>query len=946
MKKSAFLSAVLAAGACLCLLAAPASASVLRGDCNGDGSLTSADAVQLLRSTLLPEQYASADPDTDYNGDGEFNSGDAVYLLRHVMMPELYPLAGGAEAAEETEQIRASVESTLKDLAYRLSFDAAYPDKLTSSWLEEKTADALGLSEDYTVKVDDAGFAELRDGYIEHYLNGDYTHPSLPFTVSGPKGGAAEFSCSVYLRARQEDYVKNRMIERISAAGIWNGKLSSEGDVTLEIGTEVLSADLLAAALAEQIDFSGMEYGAEVSVIVEDNEWVESIDEMYQDAEIGEEVEEWLDVIFTGLTQDDEENNVYRVKATISICVRFGVTKTVPESGFCEDEDGNTCYYLFGEKQTGWRFIDGEYYFFDEDGTLVPDKPVPDGLSKNFDAEEDGIVLVKDGKVRFTLLYDPGLKDFLRDAADPLIGFVEEFTGEALPLTNRALFNPEGAENRQSPVIIIGRGEGEDLADTGLFQYSIKAKGSQIILGAWCDWLIDESVEKLVSLMRDGISGDDIIIDVPDLVCDSEAMRNRRTDPGRNRLGQFTVTYYLGPTPEEIVADEQIVADMAALGITRLQLDAADPSAARAASAIAAKYGLEVEFYQRGRLEWRTNKSREDGNYIDPADQEQAVMWSVYDYQDVGNLVQWYLCDEPVVKYFESIRDITDAFHKYSDLPVLVNLLPGWDDAIAYRIIKPYTYLDYLANALDDAGADMITFDRYPFYYGDRYQAVYNDPQYIRNMLEFKYVTETHCIPAGMIIQQAGGQSPQLYREQFRWETNLSLAYGFNYISYFLYDYRDEAEGFRGVLDENKRPNLSYDELKAGTSDSFAFGRYLADKKLVMAMHKNTEENNCAPEYFPYHGLGEITTNDKAVISWFDGEDGEVIFFVNFEWQSGKENGRYSLDDLGGASLEAYDPASESWKPAEQLADVTRTEKGYDLNLEAGAAILLRIVNG
>ena len=62
-----------------------------RGDMNGDETLNSADAIYLLRHTIMPSLYPLAQP-ADVNGDGVVNSADAIYLLRHVIMPELYPL--------------------------------------------------------------------------------------------------------------------------------------------------------------------------------------------------------------------------------------------------------------------------------------------------------------------------------------------------------------------------------------------------------------------------------------------------------------------------------------------------------------------------------------------------------------------------------------------------------------------------------------------------------------------------------------------------------------------------------------------------------------------------------------------------------------------------------------------------------------------------------------
>ena len=67
------------------------SAGVIRGDVDGDGLKTGADAVYLLRHTLISSQYP-INQSADMNRDGVETAADAVYLLRHVLMPHRYPL--------------------------------------------------------------------------------------------------------------------------------------------------------------------------------------------------------------------------------------------------------------------------------------------------------------------------------------------------------------------------------------------------------------------------------------------------------------------------------------------------------------------------------------------------------------------------------------------------------------------------------------------------------------------------------------------------------------------------------------------------------------------------------------------------------------------------------------------------------------------------------------
>ena len=72
--------------------AGPSEPDVLRGDVNGDGNLTNADAVYLLRNIMLGDSYP-INQSADMNGDGSVTNADAVYLLRYIMLGDSYPLA-------------------------------------------------------------------------------------------------------------------------------------------------------------------------------------------------------------------------------------------------------------------------------------------------------------------------------------------------------------------------------------------------------------------------------------------------------------------------------------------------------------------------------------------------------------------------------------------------------------------------------------------------------------------------------------------------------------------------------------------------------------------------------------------------------------------------------------------------------------------------------------
>lgn len=64
---------------------------VCSADFTGDGVLTDADAIYLLRHTLFSDVYPIQGLG-DVNGDEEITDADAIYLLRHTLFPNIYPL--------------------------------------------------------------------------------------------------------------------------------------------------------------------------------------------------------------------------------------------------------------------------------------------------------------------------------------------------------------------------------------------------------------------------------------------------------------------------------------------------------------------------------------------------------------------------------------------------------------------------------------------------------------------------------------------------------------------------------------------------------------------------------------------------------------------------------------------------------------------------------------
>ena len=89
------------------------------GDVDGDGEVTSDDAIYLLYNTFDPIGHP-IDQWTDYDRDGEVTSDDAIYLLYHTFNPSDYPLLRGLAGNRWAGPIRPCPRAWAKPLPLNL----------------------------------------------------------------------------------------------------------------------------------------------------------------------------------------------------------------------------------------------------------------------------------------------------------------------------------------------------------------------------------------------------------------------------------------------------------------------------------------------------------------------------------------------------------------------------------------------------------------------------------------------------------------------------------------------------------------------------------------------------------------------------------------------------------------------------------------------------------
>ena len=113
------------------------------GDVDGDGSVTSADAIYLLYSSVFGEDEYPIAEGCDFNADGKVDSRDAVYLLYNVIWgDEYYPLPGSGDIGSETTgRVAITLVDEGKSTLYKLIPGADLPvldDRFDSEWVRSR----------------------------------------------------------------------------------------------------------------------------------------------------------------------------------------------------------------------------------------------------------------------------------------------------------------------------------------------------------------------------------------------------------------------------------------------------------------------------------------------------------------------------------------------------------------------------------------------------------------------------------------------------------------------------------------------------------------------------------------------------------------------------------------------------------------------------------------
>jgi hypothetical protein len=391
------------------------------------------------------------------------------------------------------------------------------------------------------------------------------------------------------------------------------------------------------------------------------------------------------------------------------------------------------------------------------------------------------------------------------------------------------------------------------------------------------------------------------------------------------KLGAPIVTYYVGPTLTDAVAEQ-----MAEGGWNLVWCDN------EAELDIAQRHGLRAQFPSS----WRVFRAMSD----DVAQQERfkALIDRISKHPA---LYQYFVRDEPAATEFPAIgRLVADLRQRDPKHLSYINLFPNWcsDEQLETKTKGDYValYREYLRQYMNVVKPSLLSWDHYPFATaGDNFS------RYFANLADCRQVALGAGVPF-MTCAQAASWGPDVRvpnGDEMRLSIYSTLAYGAQGISYYVYRCPDHKGG---IALADGTPTPIYHALKTLNLEFVAIAtelqplRSLAVYHTGMAFPGTTALPNDAsfrldpPE--PSIPFVDMKPIKGIVLGLFGSPDKGVepakathVLVVNLDIRADK-----STTVVGPENLEVFDATSRTWKPT-GTARVT-------LSLPPGGGKLLR----
>lgn len=273
-----------------------------------------------------------------------------------------------------------------------------------------------------------------------------------------------------------------------------------------------------------------------------------------------------------------------------------------------------------------------------------------------------------------------------------------------------------------------------------------------------------------------------------------------------------------------------------------------------------------------------------------------------------------YICDEPYTDTYYKVDVPSRDIHRYENIAPILNQqfdFLNYQNALGGSELKTVhgDYKAYLYEYCETLQPDYLSFDFYPFIYGDRTEEELPHTMYFNNLSVARLVAQDNDIPFWVFIQAGGNFSDagqafdteEYYPNewQFDWNINTCLAFGAQGINYFSlmqpyhfsyaasepYDF--ERNGLIGVAGNKNRWYYYAQNISSHISaiDSVLMNSV---SKGVLASGKDAIEDTSYAHYTMLEGESwrELKSIDgDAIVGCFNYQGKTALYVVNYSYE-------------------------------------------------------------
>lgn len=249
------------------------------------------------------------------------------------------------------------------------------------------------------------------------------------------------------------------------------------------------------------------------------------------------------------------------------------------------------------------------------------------------------------------------------------------------------------------------------------------------------------------------------------------------------------------------------------------------------------------------------------------ADWEETVAAVVADYADHPGLYGYFLTDEPSVRHFTNLAQLTRAFQRRDPEHVpYINLFPMYASPVQLGSLE---YRHHVRAYLETVKPPLLSYDHYALMeWGDR-------QEYFANLEIIREEALRAAVPFWNIILS----TPHFdYRDptaaDLRWQVYTTLTYGGKGIAYFTY-WTPDNENYRdGIISMYGHRTSKYDVVQQLNLEIKHLGPHLLRLTSTCVSHWPDAPQGAGVNLHASEGLVAAIEGGEYVIGEFVGEDG------------------------------------------------------------------------